>query len=135
MLDEHATDSPVHHLKAVASVVDVHTLIAGALGVHVAAGLRAYIVELADATRRHPSLSLGASPRAALAVQKTARAWAAASGRDFANADDVKAVAGPVLGHRLVPTPEAEFEGVDAEAILDDLLARLPVPSSNALRN
>jgi MoxR-like ATPase len=135
MLDEHAADSPVHHLKPVASVDDVHTLIAGAQAVHVAAGLRAYIVELADATRRHPNLALGASPRAALALQKTARAWAAATGRDFANADDVKAIAVPVLGHRLVPTPEAEFEGIDAEAILDDMLARLPVPSSNALRN
>jgi MoxR-like ATPase len=135
MLDEHATDSPVHHLKAVASVEDVHTLIAGAQAVHVASGLRAYIVELADASRRHPNLALGASPRAALALQKTARAWAAASGRDFANADDVKAIAAPVLGHRLVPTPEAEFEGIDAETILDDMLARLPVPSSNALRS
>ncbi|HUR77216.1 MAG TPA: MoxR family ATPase [Acidimicrobiales bacterium] len=134
MLDEHALDSPVHHLSAVATVDDVHTLIAGAQGVHVATQLRAYIVDLADATRRHPSLALGASPRAALALQKTARARAAASGRDFATADDVKAIAGPVLGHRLVPTPEADFEGVDAEAILDDLLARLPVPSSGALR-
>jgi MoxR-like ATPase len=101
----------------------------------VASGLRAYFVDLADATRRHPNLALGASPRAALALQRTARAWAAASGRDFANADDVKAVAVPVLGHRLVPTPEAEFEGIDAEAILDDMLARLPVPSSNAMRS
>ncbi|MEY2473022.1 MAG: MoxR-like ATPase [Actinomycetota bacterium] len=135
MLDEHATDSPVHHLNAVASVDDVHTLVSCAQAVHVASGLRAYIVELADATRRHPNLALGASPRAALALQKTARAWAAASGRDFANADDVKAIAAPVLGHRLVPTPEAEFEGIDAEAILDDMLARLPVPSSSAMRN
>ena len=134
MLDEHATDSPVHHLSAVASVDDVHVLVNGAQSVHVATSLRAYIVDLADATRRHPSLSLGASPRAALALQKTARAWAAASGREFANADDVKAIAGPVLGHRLVPTPEAEFEGIDAEGILDDVLARLPVPSSNTLR-
>jgi MoxR-like ATPase len=109
-------------------------MISSAQAVHVATSLRAYIVDLADATRRHPSLALGASPRAALALQKTARAWAAASGRDFANADDVKAIAGPVLGHRLVPTPEAEFEGIDAAAILDDVLARLPVPSSGSLR-
>jgi MoxR-like ATPase len=134
MLDEHATDSPVHHLSAVASVDDVHTLIAGAQAVHVATQLRSYIVDLADATRRHPSLALGASPRAALALQKTARAWAAASGRDFANADDVKAIAAPVLGHRLIPTPESEFEGIDAEGILDDVLARIAVPSSSALR-
>ena len=70
MLDEHATDNPVAHLSAVASVDDVTTLIAGAQAVHVATQLRAYIVDLADATRRHPSLALGASPRAALALQK-----------------------------------------------------------------
>jgi len=134
MLDEHAASSPVAKLRPVASVDDVGTMVAGAQAVHVAPQLRAYIVDIADATRRHPSLTLGASPRAALALQKTARAWAAAQGRDFAKADDVKAVALPVLGHRLVPTPEAEFEGVDAYAVLEDLLARVPVPSSGNAR-
>lgn len=134
MLDEHATDSPVSHLSAVASVDDVATLISGAQTVHVAPQLRAYIVDLADATRRHPSLTLGVSPRAALALQRTARAWAAAHGRDFATADDVKAVALPVLGHRLVPTPEAEFDGIGSDAVLEDLLARIPVPSSSTTK-
>ena len=132
MLDEHAESNPVNSLRAVASTEDVASMIKGAQSVHVAAQLKAYIVDIADATRRHPSLALGASPRAALALQRTARAWAAANGRDYANADDVKAVALPVLGHRLVPTPEAEFDGVDAYAILEDLLARIAVPSSRA---
>ncbi|MBA2609663.1 MAG: MoxR family ATPase [Actinobacteria bacterium] len=134
MLDEHAANNPVASLRAVASIDDVATMVTGAQHVHVANQLRAYIVDIADATRRHPSLTLGASPRAALALQKTARAWAAASGRDFANADDVKAIALPVLGHRLVPTPEAEFEGIDADAVLEDLLTRIPVPSSGYTR-
>jgi len=134
MLDEHASVNPVASLRAVASIEDVSTMVASQQAVHVATQLRAYIVDIADATRRHPSLGLGASPRAALALQKTARTWAAANGRDFANADDVKAVALPVLGHRLVPTPEAEFEGIDAYAILEDLLARIPVPSSGYTR-
>jgi MoxR-like ATPase len=134
MLDEHASINPVANLRAVASIEDVSTMVAGAQGVHVATQLRSYIVDIADATRRHPSLTLGASPRAALALQKTARAWAAAQGRDFANADDVKAVALPVLGHRLVPTPEAEFEGIDAYAVLEDLLGRIAVPSSGYTR-
>ena len=134
MLDEHSVDSPVLQLGAVASVDDVATLVQGAQSVHVATQLRAYIVDLADATRRHPNLALGASPRAALALQKTARAWAATQGRDFANADDVKAIALPVLGHRLVPTPEAEFEGIDSYALLEDLLTRIPVPSSGYTR-
>ncbi|MEY2468179.1 MAG: MoxR-like ATPase [Actinomycetota bacterium] len=134
MLDEHSVDNPVTQLAAVASVADVATLVHSAQAVHVATQLRAYIVDLADATRRHPNLALGASPRAALALQKTARAWAATQGRDFANADDVKAIALPVLGHRLVPTPEAEFEGIDSYALLEDLLTRIPVPSSGYTR-
>lgn len=134
MLDEHGGDNPVNSLRAVAAVEHVGTLIAGTQAVHVAPALKAYIVDLADATRRSPNLSLGASPRAALALQRTARAWAATNGRDYATADDVKAIAGPVLGHRLMPTPEAEFEGVDAHSVLEDLLARIPVPSSAAAK-
>ncbi len=134
MLDEHSDSNPVADLGAVATVEDVASLVKGAQAVHVATQLRAYIVDLADATRRHPNLALGASPRAALALQKTARAWAATQGRDFANADDVKAIAAPVLGHRLVPTPEAEFEGIDSYALLEDLLTRIPVPSSGYTR-
>jgi MoxR-like ATPase len=132
MLDEHGESNPVNSLRAVASTEDVASMVKGAQIVHVAPQLKAYIVDIADATRRHPSLALGASPRAALALQRTARAWAAANGRDYANADDVKAVAAPVLGHRLVPTPEAEFDGIDAYAILEDLLSRIAVPSSRA---
>ncbi len=98
--------------------------------VHVAPALRDYIVRLADATRRHPALVLGASPRGALGLQRAARAWAAASGRDYVLPDDVKSLAVPVLAHRLVPNADADLRGVDGAEVIAELLASLPVPGA-----
>ncbi len=98
--------------------------------VHVAPHLREYIVGLADATRHHPSLALGASPRGALGLQRAARAWAAASGRDFVLPDDIKHLAAPVLAHRLMPTTDAELRGVDGLTVMDELLRSVPVPGA-----
>src|SRR5439155_763161 len=80
--------------------------------VHVAPSLKAYIVDLADATRRHPDLGLGVSPRAALGLQRAARSQAASVSRDYVVPDDIKALAGPVLEHRLALTPEAQMRSV-----------------------
>jgi MoxR-like ATPase len=130
MLEDHAAADPVVDLGPVADANDVVQLVDGAREVHVAKALRAYIVDLAEATRRHPRLTLGASPRAALAVQRTARSWAASEGRDFAAPDDVKAIAGPVLEHRLLLTPEAELDGLTAADILEEVLSKVSVPSA-----
>jgi MoxR-like ATPase len=96
--------------------------------VHVAPGLKGYLVDLADATRRHPNLALGASPRATLALLRAARARAAAGGRDFVTPDDVKALAQPVLAHRLALKPDAQLQGFDTAAVVDDVLRAVPVP-------
>jgi len=98
--------------------------------VHVAPALREYIVRLADATRRHPALELGASPRGALGLQRASRAWAAAAGRDFVLPDDVKRLAIPVLAHRLLPSGDAELRGVTGADVVDELLASIPVPGA-----
>ncbi len=98
--------------------------------VHVAPALRDYIVRLADATRHHPALTLGASPRGALGLQRAARAWAAASGRDYVLPDDVKGLAVPVLAHRLVPNADADLRGVEGGDVITELLASLPVPGA-----
>ena len=97
--------------------------------VHVAPALKAYLVDLAETTRRHPSLALGMSPRATLALQRVSRARAAASGRDYAVPDDLKAMAPTVLTHRLLLTPEASIQGVTAREVVDDVLRHVPVPS------
>ncbi|MBK5224262.1 MAG: hypothetical protein JJE52_15590, partial [Acidimicrobiia bacterium] len=85
--------------------------------------------DLAEATRRHPALALGMSPRATLAWQRGARAAAALAGRSFVVPDDVKALAHAVLGHRLLLTPEAELQGRTTDEAIDDVLRSVPVPA------
>jgi MoxR-like ATPase len=87
-----------------------------------------YIVDLCRATRSSPSLSLGASPRGATALLATSKAWAWLSGRDYVTPDDVKALARPTLRHRVNVRPEAELDGVNADGVLDGILAAVPVP-------
>jgi MoxR-like ATPase len=87
-----------------------------------------YIVDVCRATRTSPSLSLGASPRGATALLATSKAWAWLSGRDYVTPDDVKALARPTLRHRVSVRPEAELEGVNADGVLDGVLASVPVP-------
>ena len=88
----------------------------------------AYIVELVRATRTSPSLSLGVSPRGAAALLKTSKAWAWLSGRAFVTPDEVKTMAKPTLRHRVLVRPELEIEGVDADRVLDGILAQVPAP-------
>lgn len=91
-----------------------------------------YMIRLTQATRNHPQLSMGASPRASRGLYRASRVWAAMEGRDFVTPDDVKALAHPVLEHRLVPGGEARFSGITAASILDEILGEVkatPEPS------
>jgi MoxR-like ATPase len=97
-------------------------------GIFAAEPLLAYLQAIVAKTREAPDLALGASPRAALALLAAAQAAAAIEGRDFATPDDVKTVAPLVLAHRLIVRPEAEIEGVTAEAALTRILAAIAVP-------
>ncbi len=90
--------------------------------------VQAYIVSLVRATRETPSVSLGASPRGATMLLKAAKAWAWLSGRGFVTPDEVQAMARPTLRHRIRLRPEAELEGVTADAVIDGVLAGVPVP-------
>ena len=87
-----------------------------------------YISEIARRTRSWPSVSLGASPRAAISLMLVAKALAALSGRDYVIPDDVKAATLPAMRHRLVLRPEAELEGLDTDRVLTDVLAAVEVP-------
>src|ERR1700744_2632294 len=90
--------------------------------------LYGYILAVARRTREWPTLSLGASPRAALSVMLVAQAVAAFDGRDFLVPDDVKRAVSPVLRHRVILKPEAELEGFDSDRGLADVVAAVPVP-------
>jgi MoxR-like ATPase len=90
--------------------------------------LYGYILAIARRTREWPTLLLGASPRAALSLMRVAQASAAFDGRDYLVPDDVKRAVQPVLRHRVMLKPEAELEGFDADRVLADVVAAVPVP-------
>ncbi|MDZ7815781.1 MAG: MoxR family ATPase [Planctomycetota bacterium] len=91
-------------------------------------GVIEYILNIISATRSDDSVRLGASPRAAVALLKACKASAALAGRDYINPDDVKSLALPVLGHRIVFTPDAEIEGMSADQLIEKVLDRTEVP-------
>ncbi|MFC0626649.1 AAA family ATPase [Kribbella deserti] len=115
-------------LKPVAGPEDLLAAQAAVRRVAVREDVLAYIVDLCRATRQSPSLQLGVSPRGATALLAVSRAWAWLSGRDYVIPDDVKAMARPALRHRVEVRPEAELEGVTADAVLESVLATVPVP-------
>ena len=92
----------------------------------------AYIVTIADATRKLPELRLGVSPRGSVALAVASQAHAAASGRSFVTADDIKALARIVLPHRMLLRPEAELQGSTAEDLLAQILGAVPVPAQSS---
>ncbi len=96
--------------------------------VTVEAGILAYITAIAVASRRSPDLILGGSPRASIAVLQTSKTYAALHGRDYVTPDDVKALVAPVYRHRVILRPEAEIDGIDADAAVRRLVGGLPVP-------
>jgi MoxR-like ATPase len=125
MLDRHSRSSPLDDLVPVADAADVRGLARAVRGVHVSESVRRYAIDLATATRTHPDLRLGASPRATLQLVRACRAYAALDGRDYVIPDDVQALAVPVLAHRLLPAFEAE-------QTVADLVERIPLPGEKA---
>ncbi|GAB3420682.1 AAA family ATPase [Flindersiella endophytica] len=115
-------------LRAVAGAADLEVARQAVAVVQLRPEVIGYVVDLARATRESPSLRLGISPRGATALMRAARAWAWLSGRDYVTPDDVKALALPALRHRVELRPEAELEGVTADAVLSGILATVPVP-------
>jgi MoxR-like ATPase len=97
-------------------------------GLHIEEKVMEYIAKLIHETRNNKSLFLGGSPRASVAVLKTAKAIAAMHGRDFVTPDDVITVLPPVLRHRLILTPEREMEGVTADEIIEAIIKKIEVP-------
>lgn len=87
-----------------------------------------YLLAIVQRSRQHPDLALGASPRSAVAWLQTSKAHAWLSGRDFVTPDDIKAVAPPLLRHRLILKPEAQLDGLQVEAVIASLLNQVPVP-------
>ncbi|MFJ5548255.1 AAA family ATPase [Streptomyces sp. NPDC093225] len=130
MLDVHGSVSPLEDLQPVAHAHDIVKLIEAVREVYVAEPVRRYVVDLVAATRNHPDLRLGASPRATLHLLRAVKASAALAGRDYVLPDDVQALAAPVLAHRLLPTAQAQLNRRTAEQVVADVLQRTPVPNA-----
>ena len=134
MLDSQQFKHPVDELG---QVVDTPTLIEAQeaiKAVHVDDKIKTYIVELMTQTRKHPEVSLGASPRGSLVLYRTAQARAAVAGRDYVIPDDVKALAPACLAHRMIVSPSARIKDVTAESVLADILGSVPVPGASVRR-
>jgi MoxR-like ATPase len=128
MLAEQTTAPPLDGLQAVARRSEVIAAIEAARAVFVEESVGRYVVALLRHTRASSHLALGASPRAGIALLRMAKARAIARGRDYALPEDVQAVAGPVLAHRLIVAPESRAAGVEAAEAVRKALDETPVP-------
>ncbi len=129
IVQTHGSNAVMNDLQAVITTDEVLALIDAVRTVHLALPLQGYMVDLAEASRRHPSLLLGLSPRATLQLSRATRARAASQGREYATPDDVKAVAEPVLAHRLMLRPDVMSRGVTGISVIRELVASVAVPA------
>ena len=115
-------------LAPVVTTADIERMASVVDRVFISPAVRQYIVSVARATRELPQLRLGVSPRGAIALTKASKAVAAADGRPFVTADDVRAVVPSVLAHRMIVSPEAELAGINANDLLERVIKSVPVP-------
>ncbi len=127
----------VHPLEALGPVIEIPELLSAQQAVRavdVSPELRRYILDLIGASRKHPEVYLGASPRGSLALFRTAQARAAILGRSYVLPDDIKAMAVPTLAHRILVGSSARIRDVDARSIVQEILSSVAVPGSEASR-
>jgi len=128
MLDRFRDDQPLEILENVLSTDTLGALQATSRTVYVSEPVRDYVTAVCRATRNDPSLRLGASPRATLALQQASQALAGTVGRDFVTPDDVKRLAVPVLAHRVLLETSASVHGLTTTAVIEKLISTVPVP-------
>ena len=120
---------PIDELKPAATLADVLALKRAAEDVRISDELKRYAVDLVAATRTAQGVQLGASPRASIALMKTAQALALFDGFDFVAPEQIQRLAVPVIAHRLVLEPQARFSGVTARGVVEEVLRKLKVPA------
>lgn len=128
MLDRERMIAPIEELTAVIDLEELRQLQFEVRKVTVDDTIKRYIVEIANETRTHNSVYLGASPRASIALMKAAQAYAFIKGRDYVLPDDIQYLAPNVLTHRLILRSEARFEGITSDEIIQRILSRVRVP-------
>jgi MoxR-like ATPase len=130
VLDRQQRQHPIEELRQVAAANDLLAVQEAVRDVHVDRLLRQYLVDLVAATRDHPDVYLGASPRGSLGLFRSAQARALLRGRDYVIPDDIKALAEPVLAHRLIIQPAARVRNVSPSAVIEEVIQSIPVPGS-----
>lgn len=126
--------SPIDELQPMISLDDLRSLQDHVKDVFVEEAMKQYIVELANKTRMHQQVQLGASPRAAIALLKASKALAFISGRDFVLPDDVQYLAPFVFCHRLILKSESKYQGITADEIMENILSSVHVPVKRAVK-
>ena len=130
ILNSQQTHHPIEDIEQVISAEELIAAQQAVKEVYMDDLIKEYIVLLSNATRKHPDVYLGASPRGSLALYKTTRARAAIESRNYVIPDDVKALADATLSHRLIISPSARIKNVDARAIVGEVLDSVPVPGT-----
>ena len=129
ILSAQAQRHPIDTLTACVSIDDVLMVRRRAAGVRMSDELKRYAVDVVRATRAATGIQLGASPRASLALMKAGQALALSEGREFVIPEDVREMAVPVIAHRMVVEPQARFAGVTTAGLVEEILAKVPMPS------
>jgi len=129
ILSAQAERHPIDSLAACVSIDDVLMVRRRAAAVRMSDELKRYAVDVVRATRAANGIQLGASPRASLALMKAAQALALSEGREFVIPEDVREMAVPVIAHRMVVEPQARFAGVTTAGLVEEILAKVPMPS------
>ena len=129
VIEDQKSSHPLDSLEPVADAADVIAAQDAVRAVHVEASVVRYLTQLVRATREDARLRLGASPRAALVLFRTCQALALLRGRDYVTPDDVRALAVPVIAHRLVVDTKASYSGTRKEGVVTEILDRVPVPA------
>ena len=130
MLDRQKHSHPVTRIAQVVSSEELLSAQRRIRDVYIDDLVKEYIVKVVKATRKHPDVYLGASPRGSLALYKTGQARAAVMDRDYVIPDDIKALALVTLAHRLIISPSARIKSVDPRTVIDEILDSLPVPGA-----
>jgi len=129
LLADAANRSRDAHVEPLITASAVTQMVDLAATVHTDTSVLEYVSRIAESTRRSPEVALGASVRGCLSFVRAAKTWAAAQGRTYVTPDDIKALALPVLGHRILITPDAQFNGVTTEQVIGQILSELTPPT------
>jgi len=132
IMDAQQSQHPIDTLQSVTTPAEIADMQEAVGRIYVDPLIKQYVVSLVTATREHESVYLGASPRGSLALMRATQAHAMLDGRDFVQPDDVKLLAYPTLGHRVIVSPSARVRDIDSAQIVDEAIERVAVPGVRA---